>query len=93
MSTKAEKTHMGRVAALGCYLCHIRGYGHVDAQVHHLREGQGGAQRASDYLTVPLCDRHHANSSPDGIHGQRREWKLAAVGEMDALAWTLERLL
>jgi hypothetical protein len=57
-----------------------------------LREGQGGAQRASDYLTVPLCDRHHANSSPDGIHGQRREWKLAAVGEMDALAWTLERL-
>jgi hypothetical protein len=92
MSSKAEKRHMGRVAELGCYLCHIRGYGHVDAQVHHLREGQGGAQRASDYLTVPLCDRHHANSSPDGIHGQRREWKLAAVGEMDALAWTLERL-
>ena len=83
---------MGRVAALGCYLCHETGHGHVEAQVHHLREGEGMAQRGSNWLTVPLCDRHHANSSPDGIHGQRRAWKLAQVGEMDALAWTLERL-
>jgi hypothetical protein len=51
------------------------------------------AQRASNWLTVPLCDRHHANSSPDGIHGQRRAWKLAQVDEMDALADTIERLL
>jgi hypothetical protein len=50
------------------------------------------AQRNSDFLVVPLCDRHHANSSPDGIHGGRREWKLAQVGEMDALAWVLEQL-
>jgi hypothetical protein len=50
------------------------------------------AQRASNFLTVPLCDRHHANSSVDGIHGQRRAWKLAAVGEMDALAWVIEQL-
>lgn len=93
MTTKAEKRHLDKVASLGCYLCHVRGYGHVYAQVHHIREGQGAAQRAGHFLTVPLCERHHANYSPDGIHGQRREWKLAAVGEMDALEWTLERLL
>lgn len=90
--TKAEKKYLARVASLGCYLCHHLGYGHAEAQVHHLREGVGLAQRNSNYLTVPLCDAHHANSSPDGIHGQRRAWKLAQVGEMDALAWTLEKL-
>ena len=92
MTTKAERDHMGRVASLGCYLCRHMGYGPTPAQVHHLREGQGMAQRASHYLTIPLCDTHHANSSPDGIHGQRRAWKLAGVGEMDALADTIEQL-
>ena len=50
------------------------------------------SQRQSHWLTVPLCDRHHANSSPDGIHGHRVAWKLAGVCEMDALADTLERI-
>jgi len=89
MTTEAEKQYMGRVAALGCYLCRYLGYGATPAQVHHLREGQGMSQRSSAWLTVPLCDAHHANSSPDGIHGQRRAWKLASVDEMDALSDTI----
>lgn len=89
---KAESTYMGRVAELGCYLCQHLGYGATPAVVHHLREGVGLAQRNSSYLTVPLCPKHHDNSSPDGIHGGRKAWKLAQVGEMDALAWTLEQL-
>ena len=93
MTKKAESDYMGRVASLGCFLCHHLGYGHTPAQVHHLREGQGMAQRASHFLTIPLCDTHHANSSPDGIHGQRRAWKLAGVGELDGLADTIERLM
>lgn len=92
MTTKAERVHMGLVAGLGCYLCRHLGYGDTPAQVHHLREGQGMAQRASNWLTVPLCDRHHSNASADGIHGQRRAWKLAQVDEIDALADTLERI-
>ena len=87
-----ERAYMGRVAALGCYLCQAVGYGPTAAQVHHVREGQGMAQRAAHWLTVPLCERHHANSSPDGIHGGRAEWKRHGYTEMDALAWTLERL-
>lgn len=92
MATKAERNYMGRVAELGCYLCQRLGYGPTPAQVHHVREGQGMAQRASNFLVVPLCDTHHANSSPDGIHGQRKAWKRAGVDEMDGLAWTIERL-
>ena len=48
MSTASERRHMGRVAQLTCGLC-----GAVGVEVHHIREGQGGAQRASDFLTVP----------------------------------------
>lgn len=92
MTTAAERKHMGRVAELGCYLCRVLGYGHTAAQVHHVREGQGMGQRASHWLTVPLCDRHHANSSPDGWHGQRRAWKRAGLTEVDALADTIMRL-
>ena len=90
--SKAEREHLDRVASLGCYLCRHLGYGPTPAQVHHLREGQGMAQRASNWLTVPLCDKHHSNASPDGIHGQRRAWKLAQKDEIDALADTIELL-
>jgi hypothetical protein len=93
VSTKAEHQHMGRVAALGCYLCRELGHGPTPAQVHHVREGLGMGQRASNWLTVPLCDRHHANSSPDGWHGQRLAWKQAGRDEMDALADTIMRLM
>ncbi len=92
MTTKAEKRYMNRVAELGCYLCQHLGYGQTPAQLHHLREGMGMAQRNSDFLVVPLCDRHHANYSLDGIHGGREAWKRAQVGEIDALAWTIAAL-
>ena len=89
----ADKIYMGRVAELGCYMCRKLGYGPTPAQVHHLREGCGMSQRASNFLTVPLCDRHHSNKSKDGIHGGREVWKREQVGEMDALADTIERLM
>jgi len=88
-ATTAESEYMGRVAALGCYLCRHLGYGPTPAQVHHMRTGVGMSQRSSHYLTIPLCDAHHANASVDGIHGQRRAWKLASVDEMDGLADTI----
>jgi GT2 family glycosyltransferase len=56
-----EKRHMDRVAALGCLLCG------QPAQLHHVREGQGMSQRASNFLVVPLCEPHHTGSA--GLHG------------------------
>ena len=91
--TNAEKAHLSKVASLGCFLCRATGFGATPSQVHHLRIGQGMAQRNSHYLTVPLCDRHHSNASPDGIHGQRKAWKMASLDEIDALADTLELIL
>lgn len=88
----SAREHMGRVAELGCVLCwHLQGEG-SPAQVHHIREGQGAAQRASDFLTIPLCPEHHTGSS--GVHGLGRKgfenrYKLT---ELDLLAMTIERL-
>lgn len=87
-----EKNYLDRVSSLGCYLCQHLGYGPTPAQIHHLREGMGMAQRNSNYVVIPLCDRHHANTSVDGIHGQRRAWKLAQVDEIDAIAWVIGKL-
>jgi hypothetical protein len=90
-ANKSERAYMGRVAALGCFVCQHIGYGATPAQVHHIGN-DGMALRGSHYLVAPLCPRHHDNHSKDGIHGQRQEWKQHGLSEMDALAWTIERL-
>jgi hypothetical protein len=88
----AAKRHLSRVAGIGCVLCQQLGHGPTPAEVHHIRDGQGAAQRASDWLTIPLCPEHHRGGS--GIHGLgvrafERRYRLA---ELDLLALTLERL-
>ena len=92
MSSAAGKRHMGRVAGIGCILCRHLGYGQTPAEVHHIRDGQGAAQRANDTLTVPLCPEHHRGQS--GLHGMgvkafERTYRLS---ELDLLAMTLEAL-
>jgi len=92
MSTAAGERHMGRVAALGCILCDHLCLGKTPAQVHHVREDQGGAQRASDFLTVPLCPEHHQGKT--GLHGlgTKAFERTYGLSELDLLALTIERL-
>ena len=91
-ATASEKRHLGRVAAAGCVLCRHLGYGYTEAEVHHLREGQGAAQRASNYLTAGLCPEHHRGAS--GFHGlgKRAFERTYKLTELDLLAMTLEGL-
>ena len=90
--TSAERAYMGRVAALGCLICRRMGAGKIAAEVHHVREGQGGAQRAPSYLTVPLCPEHHRGST--GIHGlgPRAFERRYRVDELGLLAETISEL-
>ena len=81
----ADKIHMGRVAELACACC-----GDSPVQVHHIREGQGMAQRASNYLTVPLCPDCH--TGPYGVHGDKSRMRARKQSELDWLAETIERL-
>lgn len=83
--SKAEKAHMGRVAELPCSCCGAHG-----VHVHHLREGQGMSQRASNWLTIPLCPDCH--TGPNGIHGNRSLMRIQKIEEIDLLARTIEAM-
>lgn len=83
--TRAEKKHVDRVAAQPCAICDAHG-----VHVHHIREGQGMAQRASNWLTIPLCPDCHLG--PRGVHGDKSVLRARKVGELDLLAQTLERI-
>jgi len=82
--TKSEKSYMNRIAAQSCVLCGCEG-----VELHHVREGQGMAQRAQNWLVVPLCPTCHRGSQ--GIHGDRRLLKAQKLDEIDLLALTIER--
>lgn len=80
------------MAQIGCVLCRHLRLGMTPAQLHHIREGQGMSQRASDYLVIPLCQEHHTGLS--GFHGlgMRAFEARYKLSELDLLAMTLERL-
>ena len=61
------KQHLNKVADLGCILCRHLDYGRTPPELHHPRDAAGGAQRASDWLVIPLCPEHHRGNS--GLHG------------------------
>jgi hypothetical protein len=90
--TAAERAHLAKVAGLGCILCRTLGLGETRAERHHLREGQGVGQKASHFLTVPLCTEHHRGKI--GFHGLGRSgfYQRYKLDELDLLALTLEAL-
>lgn len=59
MATKAEKQYLNKVADLGCIVCRNERLGKSPAEIHHIRNGQGMSQRASNYEVIPLCHAHH----------------------------------
>jgi hypothetical protein len=85
VATNAEKRWMDKVAQLPCSLCGAHG-----VHVHHIREGQGMAQRASNFLVVPLCPDCH--TGPNGVHGDKTMLRIHKMSELDLLAKTIEAL-
>lgn len=82
---QAERAHLDRVASLPCCLC-----GEFPVHVHHIREEHGMSQRASNWLTVPLCPSCH--TGPKGVHGDQTMLRIYKMTEMDMLADTIGRL-
>ena len=88
----AGKRHMGRVAEMRCICCRLLGRQQTSkTDVHHIREGQGGAQRAGDALTIPLC-HDDCHQGKNGIHGDRTYLRILKMTELDLLAATIEEL-
>lgn len=79
---------MALVHKLPCALCKRIGFmQRTRTEGHHARTGQGGAQRASDFLAIALCTDCHTGKT--GIHGDKGRLRQANVDEMDLLADTI----
>lgn len=86
MKRQHESAHLSNVADLPCALC-----AESPCEVHHIREGQGMSQRASHYLTVPLCPGCHRG--PQGVHGDKTMLRIHKTSEIQLLADTIEKLV
>ena len=83
-ATAAEKRHMGKVAALGCYACRQNGFDDTPAELHHIRTGVGKGQRASNYQVIPLCPHHHRHGSHgEAYHSGPKVWQERFGNELD----------
>ncbi|WP_183271529.1 Ref family recombination enhancement nuclease [Buttiauxella sp. A111] len=96
---KAEREHVNKVAELGCVACFVQsGEWFTPGEIHHIREGQGAAQRASWLEVLCLCPGHHRvddrKARKIAIHGNtgRRSFVVAYGTERELLALTTENL-
>jgi len=78
-ATKQEKRHMQAVASVGCVVCRNLGFAPQPLEytaIHHVRWGQGMAQRAPNHLTLPLCAKHHQTGGFGvAFHAGPHEWE------------------
>lgn len=89
-----KSQYLLRLAYGGCILCEYLGLVQRDEiTLHHVRIGEGMAQRASDYLCIPLCREHHQGDS--GIHGLgiRGFYSRYKMDEIDLLEMAIKRLI
>lgn len=85
--TKAEKSYLDRVAALGCIVCANLGHPDSPAGIHHIRDGQGLGQRSSHFETLPLCSIHHQTGGYGvAIHAGQETWESLYGTELELLA-------
>lgn len=77
--TPAEAEHLAAVKELPCSVCDR--FGPSDA--HHIRQGD-------HWTVIALCWDCHQGSG--GIHGDKSNWLLRKMDELDALQVTYQRL-
>lgn len=96
---KIEEVYLGRLARLGCIVCRQFcklmdvPYEPPDpglqlTVIHHPREGQGMAERAENWLGIPLCVEHHTGNT--GVHKNGNKIRQLKLDEMNLLALTIE---
>ena len=93
--TKDEKSHLNKIASIGCIACHVQDTPGTPAEIHHPRAGTGAGKRASHYDAIPLCPPHHrgtAGLSVPSIHGSKNAFIEAFGTEAELLAILVELL-
>ena len=78
--TKSERAHIARIKQLPCSVCDAPG----PSECHEIKQGAW-------WVSIALCADCHRDSF-NGLHGQKRMWKIMKLDEIDALAITIARL-
>ena len=78
--TAAERKHIQRLKELPCGVCGES----PPSDAHHIDQGL-------QFLVIPLCRNCHT-SNFNGIHGQKRIWKVMKKTEMTVLNDTVRAL-
>lgn len=76
----AERRHLAAVKELPCGVCEQPG----PSEAHHI-------EQEFQYLCIPLCPDCHRGAF-NGLHGQRRIWKVLKKTEQSVLNDTIRRL-
>ena len=86
-ATKAEREHMGKVAALGCQACAVLGYPDTPCEIHHL-------DRARIHTRViGLCAYHHRHGGHgEAVHNGTPTWEAKFGTQEELLAKVLTLL-
>ncbi|WP_368875750.1 Ref family recombination enhancement nuclease [Proteus vulgaris] len=91
--TKEEKKWLSDVAELGCICCRNMEFGASLAEIHHVRTGQGMAQRASHTDVLPLCPPHHRACYETGFHASPKSWQEIHGSEIELLEQTKQEVM
>jgi hypothetical protein len=79
--SKKERVYLALVKELPCSVCDSQS----GSEVHHIKQH-------SQYTAVALCVDCHRDGFL-GIHGQKRNWAIHKMDELDALNVTVERVV
>ena len=82
----ADRGYMGLVKCLPCACCGAS----PPSSAHHIRKGQGIAQKADNFLVVAICYECHQGVS--GLHGDKTLMRIQKIEELDLLSRTIEMM-
>ena len=91
-ANKHEKSHMEKVARLGCLICLKEGNPFSPAELHHIKDvATIGGQRASHFEVIPLCVNHH-RIGKESFHENSKGFSEKWGSQRELLKETLELL-
>lgn len=61
-----DKKRLAAIHELDCSVCYLLGIRQTSNTIAHHRIGMGLSKKASDLLTISLCENHHTGK--EGIH-------------------------
>lgn len=83
--TAAERDHVTRIKLMPCCVCGAGGGESAPSEAHEIEQGQW-------FTSIPLCADCHRGSH-NGLHGQRRAWRVKKLTELSALNSVVAQLV